>query len=309
MRQPPPGRRRDRPGPVPGLRQDPRRPPRRLRAQRTEPPVRADRPVQRPGRGRDAARRSPSATTGCPTATGGSGRGGCWPRSPTARRSTPDSATSWTSPTGRSPATPGPVKNPANTHIIEHAGRRLALWEGGLPTEVTPALDTVGEHDFGGRLRGAMTAHPRLDPRTGEMLMFGYSLFEPYLRYHVVDADGTLSHSVDIDLPGAGDDARHGDDRAPRGVPGLALRVRHRQPGQRPDGPLDAGERRPHRGHAPAGHRGGPPVVRDRTRPRAALLVGMGRRGPGGVPRLPLRRRRTSGSTTPRRWTSDPPGT
>jgi carotenoid cleavage dioxygenase len=95
----------------------------------------------------------------------------------------------------------GPVKNPANTHVVEHAGRWLALWEGGLPTEVTPALDTVGEHDFGGRLRTPMTAHPRIDPRTGEMLMFGYSLFEPYLRYHVVDADGTLSHSVDIDLP------------------------------------------------------------------------------------------------------------
>jgi carotenoid cleavage dioxygenase-like enzyme len=97
--------------------------------------------------------------------------------------------------------TAGPVKNPANTHVIEHAGRRLALWEGGLPTEVTNDLATVGEYDFGGRLRGAMTAHPRIDPRSGEMLMFGYSLFEPYLRYHVVDADGVLSHSVVIDIP------------------------------------------------------------------------------------------------------------
>ncbi len=95
----------------------------------------------------------------------------------------------------------GPVKNPANTHVIEHAGRRLALWEGGRPTEVTADLETVGEYDVGGRLEGAMTAHPRLDPRTGEMLAFGYSLFEPYLRYHVVDADGTLSHSVELDLP------------------------------------------------------------------------------------------------------------
>ncbi|MBM3660734.1 MAG: hypothetical protein FJW95_14715 [Actinobacteria bacterium] len=95
----------------------------------------------------------------------------------------------------------GPVKNPANTHIIEHAGRRLALWEGGLPTEVTRDLDTVGEYDFGGRLRGPMTAHPRLDPRTGEMVSFGYSLFQPYLRYDLVEADGTLSHSVAIDLP------------------------------------------------------------------------------------------------------------
>ena len=95
----------------------------------------------------------------------------------------------------------GPVKNPANTHVISHADRWLALWEGGLPTEVTPELETIGEHDFGGRLKGSMTAHPRLDPVTGEMLMFGYSLFEPYLRYHVVDAGGELVHSVDIDLP------------------------------------------------------------------------------------------------------------
>jgi carotenoid cleavage dioxygenase len=95
----------------------------------------------------------------------------------------------------------GPVKNPANTHIIRHADRYLALWEGGLPTEVTDGLDTVGEYDFDGRLRGSMTAHPRLDPRTGEMFFFGYSLFAPYLRYYVVDSDGTLSHKVKLDIP------------------------------------------------------------------------------------------------------------
>ena len=95
----------------------------------------------------------------------------------------------------------GPVKNPANTHIIHHAGRLLALWEGGLPTEVTASLDTVGEYDFEGRLEGSMTAHPRLDPRSGEMFFFAYSLFAPFLRYHVVDAEGALVHSVAIDLP------------------------------------------------------------------------------------------------------------
>ena len=52
-------------------------------------------------------------------------------------RSTPAWATSWTSPTATLTGDAGPVKNPANTHVIEHAGRRLALWEGGLPTEVT----------------------------------------------------------------------------------------------------------------------------------------------------------------------------
>ena len=95
----------------------------------------------------------------------------------------------------------GPVKNPANTHVIRHAGRYLALWEGGLPTEVTASLDTIGEYDFGGALRGAMTAHPRLDPRTGEMFFFAYSVFEPVIRYYAVDAAGTLVHRAKIPVP------------------------------------------------------------------------------------------------------------
>lgn len=97
----------------------------------------------------------------------------------------------------------GPVKNPANTHIIRHAERLLALWEGGLPTEVTAELDTVGEYDFDGRLREAMTAHPRIDPRTGELFFFGYSVMEPRLQYYVADAQGRLVHNTAIDLPAA----------------------------------------------------------------------------------------------------------
>ena len=95
----------------------------------------------------------------------------------------------------------GPIKNRANTHIVRHAGRMLALWEQGLPTEVDRELATVGEWDFNGELQGAMTAHPRLDPRTGEMFFFSYNLFPPYLTYYVVNAAGALVHRVDLDLP------------------------------------------------------------------------------------------------------------
>lgn len=95
----------------------------------------------------------------------------------------------------------GPVKNPANTHVVRHAGRYLALWEGGPPTEITAALDTIGEYDFNGSLPGAMTAHPRIDPRTGEMFFFAYSVFEPVIRYYVVDADGVLVHRAKLELP------------------------------------------------------------------------------------------------------------
>jgi len=89
----------------------------------------------------------------------------------------------------------------ANTHVIRHAGRILALVESSFPTEVTPELETVGIHDFGGRLTTAMTAHPKICPRTGEMHFFGYGFSRPYLTYHVADAAGTLVHSAEIELP------------------------------------------------------------------------------------------------------------
>ncbi len=97
----------------------------------------------------------------------------------------------------------GMIKNVSNTHFVRHAGRYLALLEVAPPTELTRELETIGEWDFDGRLVGGMTAHPKLDMATGEMLFFGYSPFPPYLRYHVADADGALVHSVDIDIADA----------------------------------------------------------------------------------------------------------
>jgi len=95
----------------------------------------------------------------------------------------------------------GMIKNTANTHTLRHADRILAVMEACPPTELDRDLATVGECDFDGRLVGACTAHPKIDPVSGELLFFGYSPFPPYLRYHVVDATGALVHSADIDLP------------------------------------------------------------------------------------------------------------
>lgn len=62
----------------------------------------------------------------------------------------------------------------ANTHILAHAGRLLALEEGHPPIEIEPdTLATIGPFDFAGRLAGAMTAHPKIDPVTGELVFFG----------------------------------------------------------------------------------------------------------------------------------------
>ncbi len=94
----------------------------------------------------------------------------------------------------------GIFKNTANTNIISHAERYLALMEGAYPTEITRDLATLGEYDFDGRLKGSMTAHPRVDPETGTMAMFGYSPFPPYLRYHEVDRSGVLTHTVEVPI-------------------------------------------------------------------------------------------------------------
>jgi carotenoid cleavage dioxygenase-like enzyme len=90
----------------------------------------------------------------------------------------------------------------ANTHVILHAGRILALEEGHFPWQVDELLDTVGAHDFGGRLTTAMTAHPKICPETGEMLFFGYGQLPPYLTYHRVNAAGELVQSTAVEVKG-----------------------------------------------------------------------------------------------------------
>ncbi|QLE58166.1 carotenoid oxygenase family protein [Nostoc sp. TCL26-01] len=96
-----------------------------------------------------------------------------------------------------------PFKNTANTALVWHAGRLLALWEGGEPYEINlPDLDTIGPYNYQGQLSSAFTAHPKVDPVTGEMMFFGYSLLQrPYLKYSVVSAQGKIVKTVPIDLP------------------------------------------------------------------------------------------------------------
>ncbi|HVX21804.1 MAG TPA: carotenoid oxygenase family protein [Acidimicrobiales bacterium] len=97
-----------------------------------------------------------------------------------------------------------PIDGPANTHVVWHGGKLLALVESGFPHRLTTGLETVCVEDFDGSLTSAMTAHPHVDPDTGAMAFFGYDVFgPPFLRYHELDAAGSLVHSTDVDLPRA----------------------------------------------------------------------------------------------------------
>ncbi len=97
-----------------------------------------------------------------------------------------------------------PVDGPANTHVIRHGGSTLALVESGLPHAVSDDLDRARVHDFDGSLSSPMTAHPKVDPSTGELLFFGYDVFgPPFLRYHVAAPTGELVRTEAIDIPRA----------------------------------------------------------------------------------------------------------
>lgn len=96
-------------------------------------------------------------------------------------------------------------KDTANTDLIFHNGQLLATWWlSGQPYAVDPVtLDTKGAETFNGTL-GDMTiaAHPKLDPRTGELIVFGYSPYKkPYLTGGVISKDGVVTHRADLNCP------------------------------------------------------------------------------------------------------------
>jgi carotenoid cleavage dioxygenase-like enzyme len=113
------------------------------------------------------------------------------------------------------PYLPGPDVVPAQfandfkpapfINIVHHGGRWLALSEVDPPWEVSSDLEVTDTSPFtwGGAIPG-MCAHPRIDPLTGEMVLFRYNLEEPYLMWASIAADGTVSHQPDpVDVDGS----------------------------------------------------------------------------------------------------------
>jgi carotenoid cleavage dioxygenase-like enzyme len=96
----------------------------------------------------------------------------------------------------RTLANPG-MRTTANTSVAFHAGRLYALKEDGLPHELdADTLETRGAWDYCGRMASlTSTAHPKIDPSTGEMFSHGYEargLATRDIALHVVSSDGKL---------------------------------------------------------------------------------------------------------------------
>jgi carotenoid cleavage oxygenase len=105
-------------------------------------------------------------------------------------------------PTAGSSALIGPG---ANTNVIGHAGRTIALIEAGNACmELTDELDTVGFCDFDGTLPGGYTAHPWRDPETGELHAVTYFFgWGNRVQYSVIDCTGHARRTVDIPVTGS----------------------------------------------------------------------------------------------------------
>lgn len=94
----------------------------------------------------------------------------------------------------------------ANTAVEVHAGKLFALKEDSLPYRIDPkTLDTLGPWDFGGKYKSqTFTAHPKIDPRTGELLTFGYEatgLATNDVFFYVIDRHGNVVRETRLKMP------------------------------------------------------------------------------------------------------------
>lgn len=104
------------------------------------------------------------------------------------------------------PAVEGKDRTLANTTPVWHGGRLFMTKEDGRGYEVNPhTLETVGRWDYEGKLKSqTFTAHPRVDPVTGEMFFFGYEaggLCTLDVAYCIADEDGNLIKEQWFDQP------------------------------------------------------------------------------------------------------------
>ncbi|MEO6338597.1 MAG: carotenoid oxygenase family protein [Caulobacteraceae bacterium] len=94
----------------------------------------------------------------------------------------------------------------SNTTPLAHAGKLFALKEDGLPYEMNPkTLDTIGTWDFHGKYKSqTFTAHPKVDPITGDMITYGYEatgLATDDLWLYVIDKKGNVKREVRVKVP------------------------------------------------------------------------------------------------------------
>ena len=94
----------------------------------------------------------------------------------------------------------GCVNSNPNVNVLQHAGEILALAEGGPPVRVNTLLETLGPSDFHPSLNAGVTAHPKIDAKTGELMCFRADWAAPFLTYGVLNRLGKQTVALEVDL-------------------------------------------------------------------------------------------------------------
>jgi len=112
---------------------------------------------------------------------------------------------SWGNPLTTDPDYVGKDSGVANTNIVWHAGKLLALEEGHQPFAVDP-VTLISENyvPLAGEA-GRFTAHPKIDPVTGEMLFFSYGVgalpLSAGMVFGVADREGMTTRLDRFEAP------------------------------------------------------------------------------------------------------------
>ncbi len=100
----------------------------------------------------------------------------------------------------------GGLRDTSATDVIVHAGSALTtFYQCGEPYRFDArTLERRGVDAWGERVLpdNGISAHPKVCPRTGDLLFFNYGKQAPYMHYGEVDGNNQLVHYVPVPLPG-----------------------------------------------------------------------------------------------------------
>ena len=96
----------------------------------------------------------------------------------------------------------GALKDSSSTDVVVHAGRVLStFYQCGEGYRLDPeTLEPQGIESW--TPIDGISAHPKVDEATGELLFFNYSKHAPYMHYGEVDRHNRLTNYIAVPLPG-----------------------------------------------------------------------------------------------------------
>jgi carotenoid cleavage dioxygenase-like enzyme len=104
------------------------------------------------------------------------------------------------------PSVEGKIRGTSNTTVLVYGDKLWGLKEDSPPIVMNPdTLETVGYTDFNGQLKAkTFTAHPKIDPETGDMCAFSYAakgLLTRDIAYYEISKDGKFKQEIWFELP------------------------------------------------------------------------------------------------------------